>query len=69
MKKTIEEIAKHSSEMQEATYTPQHKITYKHGFIDGAKYQSEQMQEENEKFKAEIKQLRDFINWKFSRMV
>jgi len=31
----VEKLAEHSSEVQEATYTPQHKITYKHGFIDG----------------------------------
>jgi hypothetical protein len=32
-----DKLAEHSSEMQEGTYTPQHKITYKHGFIDGLK--------------------------------
>jgi len=31
----VEYLAEHSSEVQEATYTTQHKITYKHGFIDG----------------------------------
>lgn len=31
----VEKIAEYSSERQEATYTPQHKITYKHGYIDG----------------------------------
>lgn len=31
----IEQLAEDSSEVQEATYTPQHKITYQHGFIDG----------------------------------
>lgn len=31
----VEKLAEHSSEVQEATYTSQHKTTYKHGFIDG----------------------------------
>lgn len=31
----VEKKAEHSSELQEGTYTPQHKITYKHGYIDG----------------------------------
>ena len=31
----IENLAEISSELQEATYTIQHKTTYKHGFIDG----------------------------------
>ena len=31
----IEKLAENSSEFQEATYTPQHKITYQHGYIDG----------------------------------
>lgn len=31
----IEKLAENSSEVQEATYTPQHKITYQHGYIDG----------------------------------
>ena len=31
----VERLAEISSELQEATYTPQHKTTYKHGFIDG----------------------------------
>lgn len=31
----VKMLAEHSSEVQEATYTPQHKITYKHGFMDG----------------------------------
>lgn len=31
----VEELAEHYSEVQEGTYTPQHKIIYKHGFIDG----------------------------------
>ena len=34
-KEEIEQLAENSSEVQEATYTSQHKITYKHGFIDG----------------------------------
>jgi hypothetical protein len=40
---TIEEAAERLSELQEGTYRLQHKITYKHGFIDGAKWQSERM--------------------------
>jgi hypothetical protein len=35
---TLEEAAERLSELQEGTYTVQHKITYKHGFIDGAKW-------------------------------
>lgn len=31
----VEKLAEISSELQEGTYTPQHKTTYKHGFIDG----------------------------------
>jgi hypothetical protein len=31
----VEELTEHSSEVQEGTYTPQHKITYKHGYLDG----------------------------------
>lgn len=31
----VEKLAEISSELQEATYTPPHKTTYKHGFIDG----------------------------------
>jgi len=33
----VEKLAEHSSEVQEGTYTPPHKTTYKHGFIDGFK--------------------------------
>lgn len=33
----VERLADRSSEMQEGTYTPPHKITYCHGFIDGYK--------------------------------
>jgi hypothetical protein len=33
----VEKLAEHSSEVQEGAYTPQHKVTYKHGFIDGYK--------------------------------
>lgn len=31
----VEKKAEISSELQEGTYTPQHKITYKHGYTDG----------------------------------
>lgn len=31
----VNQLAEISSELQEATYTPPHKITYKHGFVDG----------------------------------
>ena len=40
---TLEEAAERLSELQEGTYTPQHKITYKHGFEDGTKWQQEQI--------------------------
>jgi hypothetical protein len=33
---TLEEAAERLSELQEGTYTIQHKTTYQHGFIDGA---------------------------------
>jgi len=33
----VETLAEHSIEVQEGTYTPPHKTTYKHGFIDGFK--------------------------------
>jgi hypothetical protein len=39
---TIEEAAERLSELQEGTYTIQHKTTYQHGFIDGAKWQQQQ---------------------------
>jgi hypothetical protein len=32
----------------EGTYTSQHKITYKHGFIDGSKWQQERSYSEEE---------------------
>jgi len=38
---TLEEAAERLSELQEGTYTIQHKTTYQHGFIDGAKCQAE----------------------------
>jgi hypothetical protein len=34
----VRDAAEKSSELQEATYTKQHKVTYIHGFIDGAKW-------------------------------
>jgi hypothetical protein len=34
--KEWQQEAEKSSELQEATYTPQHQVTYTHGFIDGA---------------------------------
>jgi len=37
----VEEEAERLSELQEGTYTPQHKITYKHGFLDGVNFQKE----------------------------
>jgi hypothetical protein len=48
MKETLEEAAEKYSDLQEATYTVQHKITYKHGFIDGAKWQAERLYNEEE---------------------
>ena len=41
----VEKLAEHSSEVQEGTYTTQHKITYKHGFIDGYKAAQKQYSE------------------------
>ena len=34
-KEELERLAEKSSNLQEGTYTPQHKTTYIHGFIDG----------------------------------
>jgi hypothetical protein len=48
----VSEAAKKLCELQEGTYTPQHKVTYQHGFIDGAKWQSEQPKESD--FKAKV---------------
>jgi DNA polymerase IIIc chi subunit len=45
---TIKEAAERLSELQEGTYTIQHKTTYQHGFIDGAKYQAERMYSEED---------------------
>ena len=45
---TIEEAAERLSDLQEGTYTVQHKTTYQHGFIDGAKWQQERMYSEEE---------------------
>jgi hypothetical protein len=45
---TLEEAAERLSELQEGTYTIQHKTTYKHGFQDGAKWQQERMYGEEE---------------------
>ena len=38
---TLEEAANRLSDLQEGTYTPPHKITYQHGFIDGVKWQAD----------------------------
>ena len=43
----IERAAELSSEVQEATYTPQHKITYKHGFTDGANFAKQPLANES----------------------
>jgi hypothetical protein len=45
---TLEEAAERLSELQEGTYTVQHKITYKHGFIDGAKWNERRCYTEEE---------------------
>ena len=47
-KEEIEQLAENSSEVQEATYTTQHKITYKHGYIDGYTQCQEDMADEME---------------------
>ena len=44
----VEKLAEVSSELQEATYTLQHKITYKHGFIDGYNKAKETMYTEEQ---------------------
>jgi hypothetical protein len=49
---TLEEAAERLSELQEGTYTPQHKITYKHGFEDGAKWQQERSYSEEDMIEA-----------------
>jgi hypothetical protein len=45
---TLEEAAEKHSELQAGTFTPTHKTTYKHGFEDGAKWQSERMYSKEE---------------------
>jgi len=40
---TLEEAAEKHSESQAGTFTTPHKTTYKHGFEDGAKWQSERI--------------------------
>jgi hypothetical protein len=45
---TLEEVAERLSELQEGTYTIEHKTTYKHGFQDGAKWQQERMYSEED---------------------
>ncbi len=52
----INELAEISSELQEGTYTTQHKVTYKHGFVDG-------YNKAKEKFLLELeKQIIDFTH-------
>jgi hypothetical protein len=51
----VVEAAKRLCELQEGTYTPQHKVTYQHGFIDGAKWQLEQPKETD--FKSKVIEL------------
>jgi len=48
---TLEEAAEKYSELQEGTFTPPHKTTYKHGFEDGANWQAERMYSEEEVIK------------------
>jgi hypothetical protein len=47
----VEKKAEHSSEVQEATYTIQHKITYKHGYFDGY---NQALEDNKEKLYTEI---------------
>ena len=52
----LEELAEISSELQEGTYATQHKVTYKHGFVDG-------YNKAKEKFLLELKkQILDFTH-------
>jgi len=51
----VERLAELSSELQEATYTPQHKTTYKHGFIDGYNKAKETLYTEEQVKKAYFK--------------
>lgn len=57
----VVEAAKKLCELQEGTYTPQHKVTYQHGFIDGVKWQSEQPIETDFKSKV-IEKVEQVIN-------
>jgi hypothetical protein len=50
----VEKLAEISSELQEGTYTPQHKVTYKHGFIDGYKAATKRYSEDD---------VCDFVEW------
>jgi hypothetical protein len=59
---TLEEAAERLSELQEATYTTQHKVTYKHGFIDGAKWQAERMYSEEEVLRI-IQDLKSYLGF------
>jgi|694.fasta_scaffold32774_11 hypothetical protein len=47
-KETLEEAAERLSELQEAIYTTQHKVIYKHGFTEGAKWQAERSYSEED---------------------
>ena len=49
---TLEEAAENYSELQAGTFTPPHKTTYKHGFEDGANWQSRRMYSEEDLEKA-----------------
>lgn len=48
----VENLAERSSELQEGTYTIQHKVTYKHGFIDGYNKAKENKYTEEDIYKA-----------------
>lgn len=51
----VEKLAEISSELQEGTYTLQHKTTYKHGFIDGFN-----KSKENYKIESSVRELHQY---------
>lgn len=63
IRKEIEQLAENSSEVQEATYTSQHKITYQHGYIDGYFQCQEDMADEISNLTKELEEVRkNYIN-------
>lgn len=60
----VENLAEHSSELQEGTYTIQHKVTYKHGFIDGHTKAKEKYKYTEEDMRKAIEMARTLVEGK-----